>query len=134
MPRGYHPIIGNRHGPLPSVVSLCRRARAGCAMAQCHDDYRAIFMRITIDLAEDIARHAAPAREALEAVAIEGYRSGALSAYQARTLLGVTRFEFDGFLKDRNIWEHAYSQEDLERDRETLALLDSETGAGPLAR
>ena len=81
-------------------------------------------MRITIDLAEDIARHAAPAREALEAVAIEGYRSGALSAYQARTLLGVTRFEFDGFLKDRNIWEHAYSQVDLERDRETLAMLD----------
>jgi hypothetical protein len=54
-------------------------------------------MRITIDLAEDIARHADPAREALEAVAIEGYRSGALSGYQARTLLGPTRFEFDRF-------------------------------------
>jgi predicted HTH domain antitoxin len=88
-------------------------------------------MRITIDLAEDILRHADPAREALEAVAIEGYRSGALSGYQARTLLGLTRFEFDGF--HRNIWEHAYSQEDLERDRKALALLDSETGAGPLS-
>jgi predicted HTH domain antitoxin len=91
-------------------------------------------MRITIELAEDIARHADPAREALEALAIEGYRSGALSGYQARTLLGMTRFEFDGFLKDRNVWEHAYSLQDLERDRETLALLDRETGTGTPAR
>jgi len=68
-------------------------------------------MRITIELAEDIALHPDPGREALEAVAIEGYRSGALSGYQARTLLGLTRFEFDGFLKDRNVWEHSYSQE-----------------------
>jgi predicted HTH domain antitoxin len=91
-------------------------------------------MRITIDLAEDIARHPDPAREALEAVAIEGYRSGALSGYQARTLLGQTRFEFNGFLKDRNIWEHAYSQEDLERDREALAILDAETRSGTPAQ
>jgi len=84
-------------------------------------------MRIVIELAEDIARHTDPAREAIEAVAIEGYRSGALSAYQARTLLQMTRFEFDGFLKERGIWEHAYSLEDLERDRETLAQLDRET-------
>ena len=90
-------------------------------------------MRITIELADDIARHADPAREALEAVATEGYRSGALSGYQARTLLGLTRFEFDGFLKDRNVWEHAYGWEDLERDRETLALLDHETESPPPA-
>ncbi|MGA3186904.1 MAG: UPF0175 family protein [Bryobacteraceae bacterium] len=58
-----------------------------------------------------------PAREALEAFAIEGYRSGALSAYQTRQLLGFeTRYEFDGFLKDRQIWDHAYSVEDLEKD------------------
>jgi predicted HTH domain antitoxin len=84
------------------------------------------LMRITIELADDIARHANPAREALEAVVIEGYRSGVFSSYQARTLLGLTRVEFDGFLKDCGVWEHAYSHEDLERDRETLALLDNE--------
>ena len=84
-------------------------------------------MRIVIELADDIARHTDPAREAIEAVAVEGYRSGAMSAYQARTLLQMTRFEFDGFLKDRGIWEHAYSLEDLERDRETWAQLDRET-------
>jgi hypothetical protein len=49
-------------------------------------------MRITIDLPEDIVRHADPAREALEALAIEGYQSGALSGYQARTLLRADSF------------------------------------------
>jgi len=93
-------------------------------------------MRVTIDLAEDFVRRADPAREALEALAIQGYPSGALSSYQARTLLGLglTRFEFDGFLKDHQAWEHAYSQEDLERDRETLSLLDLGTGSRTPAR
>ena len=91
-------------------------------------------MRITIELADDIAHNTHPAREALEAVAIEGYRSGALSGYQARTLLGLTRVEFDGFLKDRNVWEHSYGWEDLERDRETLALIDREAGTGTPAQ
>jgi predicted HTH domain antitoxin len=91
-------------------------------------------MRVTIDLAEDFMRHADPARDVLEALAIQGYQSGALSSYQARTLPGLTRFEFDGFLKDHQVWEHAYSQEDLERDRETLALLDLDTGSRTPAR
>jgi predicted HTH domain antitoxin len=85
-------------------------------------------MRITIELADDIAHHTRPAREALEAVAIEGYRSGALSGYQAGTLLGLTRVEFDGFLKACGVWEHAYGWDDLESDRETLALMDREDG------
>jgi len=45
---------------------------------------------------------------ALETLAIEGYRSGALTHYQASQLLGLSRFEFDGFLKDRNIYDQAY--------------------------
>jgi len=31
--------------------------------------------------------------------------------------------EFDGFLKERQIYDHAYDVEDLERDRETLHRL-----------
>ena len=74
-------------------------------------------MQIIVTLPDDLAQHPDPAREALEAFAIEGYRSGALSAYQTRQLLGFeTRYEFDGFLKDRQIWDHAYSVEDLEKD------------------
>jgi Uncharacterised protein family (UPF0175) len=62
-------------------------------------------MQIIVTLPDDLAQHPDPAREALEAFAIEGYRSGALSAYQTRQLLGFeTRYEFDGFLKDRQIW------------------------------
>jgi hypothetical protein len=76
-------------------------------------------MQITVQLPDDLAQRPNPAREALEAFAIEGYRSGALSAYQVRLLLGFeTRYELDGFLKDHQVWEHAYSVEDLEKDAE----------------
>lgn len=74
-------------------------------------------MQITVQLPDDLAQHADPAREALEAFAIEGYKSGALSAYQTRTLLGLeTRYELDGFLKAHGVWDHAYGVEDLESD------------------
>lgn len=70
-------------------------------------------MQITVDLPDDIAQHAHPGRDAVEALAVEGYRSGKLTHYQASQLLGLTRFEFDGFLKARGIYDHAYSVEDL---------------------
>ncbi len=82
-------------------------------------------MKITVQLPDDLVRHADPGREALEALAIEGYRSGALSHYEASQLLGLSRFEFDGFLKDRNIYDHAYDVEDFEQDLETLRQLEA---------
>jgi predicted HTH domain antitoxin len=82
-------------------------------------------MRITVELPDDIAQHADPGRQALEALAIEGYRSGKLTHYQASQLLGMTRFEFDGFLKARGIYDHAYSMEDLEQDLATIQELES---------
>lgn len=82
--------------------------------------------RITVELAGDIARHADPGREALEALAIEGYRSGALTHYQASQLLGFSRFEFEDFLIARNIFDHAYGIEDLESDLATLDQLRAE--------
>jgi len=82
-------------------------------------------MQITVELPNDIAQHGDPAREALEALAVEGYRSGALTAYQTRRLLGFeTHYELEGFLKDRQVWEHAYTVDDLERDRQAFASLD----------
>jgi hypothetical protein len=60
-------------------------------------------------------------------VAIEGYRSGALTAHQTRSLLGFeTRYELDGFLKQHKVWERAYSLEYLEQDRQTLQRLEAE--------
>ena len=64
-------------------------------------------MEITVKLPDDLAQHQNPCREALEALVIERYRSGALSHYQASQLLGLSRFQFDGFLKQRKIYEHA---------------------------
>lgn len=82
-------------------------------------------MQITVKLPDDIAQHTHPGREALEVLAIEGYRSGALTHYEAGQLLGLSRFEFDGFLKDRNIYDHAYDVGDLEQDLETLRQIET---------
>ena len=89
-------------------------------------------MQVTFEIPDDMAGKLAsngqdPARAALEALAIEGYRSGALSPYQTRRLLGLeTRYELDGFLKAHNVWERAYGLEELERDRETLKHLEAD--------
>ena len=89
-------------------------------------------MQVTVEIPDDMAPRLAvsgqePARTTLEAVAIEGYRSGALTASQTRRLLGFeTRYELDGFLKAHNVWEHSYSLEDLEQDRLTLQQFDAD--------
>ena len=86
-------------------------------------------MQVTLEIPDEMAEWVASqgrdlSRAALEALAIEGYRSETLSPLQARLLLGIeTRYEFEGFLKDRQVWEHAYSLEDLEQDRETMRIL-----------
>ena len=81
-------------------------------------------MEITVKLPDDLAEHKNPGREALEALVAEGYRSGALSHYQASQLLGLSRLAFEGFLKQRKIYEHAYSADDLKQDEETLRQLE----------
>ena len=84
-------------------------------------------MQITVELPNDLTQHPDPAREALEAIAIAGYRSGSLTAFQAGRLLGWTsRFEFEAFLKNRGIYDQSYSVEDLDEDLENLRRL---TGA-----
>jgi predicted HTH domain antitoxin len=89
-------------------------------------------MQVIVEIPDDLAQRLTPegqdpARAALEAVAIEGYRSGALTAYQTRRLLGFdTRYEFDGFLKKHHVWEHMYNLEDLEQDRQTIRQMEAE--------
>jgi len=89
-------------------------------------------MQVTVEIPDDMAQRLIPegqdpARTTLEAIAIEGYRSGALSSYQTRILLGFeTRYELDGFLKAHNVWERAYSLADLEQDRLTLQSVGTE--------
>ena len=86
----------------------------------------ALIMQITVQLPDDLAQRPNPGRDALESLAIEGYRTGALSHYQAGRLLGLDRFEFDGFLKERQIFDHTSDVEDFEADCRTLRELEAE--------
>jgi predicted HTH domain antitoxin len=82
-------------------------------------------MKITVDLPGDIAQRPDSGHPALEALAIEGYPSGALSHYEASQLLGLSRLEFGQWLKLRHIDDHEYDVEDLEQDLETLEQLEA---------
>ncbi len=83
-------------------------------------------MQIVVTLPDTIAEHANPGREALEALAIHGYREGTLSHYQASQLLGLSRFQFEGLLKERRIYDHAYDEQDFEQDKKTMCALKIE--------
>ncbi len=84
-------------------------------------------MQITLELPEDIAEGLESKwkdlpRVALESLALEAYRSHALTASQLRRLLGFeTRMQVDAFLKEHEIYD--YSLADFEQDRETLRNL-----------
>lgn len=73
-------------------------------------------MQITVELLNDLAQRPDSAREALEAIAIAGYRSGNFTAYQAgRLLRSTSRFDFEAFLKNRGICDLAEDVENLRR-------------------
>jgi len=80
-------------------------------------------MQVTLDIPDTYAAALTagkdPARAALEALAIEGYRARRLSEFQIRQLLGfATRMDVHGFLKQHEAYLH-YSVADLEQDDET---------------
>ena len=55
-------------------------------------------------------------RQALEAIAVEGYRAGALTENQVRRLLGLeTRFQVHSLLKEHRV-PLRYTEADLEDD------------------
>jgi hypothetical protein len=54
----------------------------------------------------------AVSRLALEALAVEGYRSGRLSAFQVRQMLGhESRWETEGFLSAHGVWPGTTAEE-----------------------
>ncbi len=83
-------------------------------------------MTITVEIPEEFARHLIsaeedPARAALEAIALEGYRSDRLTEANLRELLGFdTRMEVHGFLKKHGAFL-PYTEEDLAHDREVAS-------------
>ena len=84
-------------------------------------------MQITLELPEDIAQGLGSrwkdlTRAALESLALEAYRSHALTAAQLRRLLGFgTRLQLDDFLKEHEVYDFAV--EDFKQDCETLRQL-----------
>ena len=79
-------------------------------------------MQITVELPEDIARHPDPGREALEALALEGYRSHQLTQFGVGQLLGLSRIQAEDFLA-RHVDLYDYSAEELEAEADLLQTL-----------
>src|SRR5438132_1510879 len=83
-------------------------------------------MTITIEIPEELAGLLFPAghdaaQTALEAIALEGYRSDRFTETDIRDLLGFdTRMEVHGFLKEHGAFL-PYTYEDLEQDRDVAS-------------
>jgi predicted HTH domain antitoxin len=83
-------------------------------------------MSLKVDIPEQIfaSPNADLPRKILENVALEGFKSGQLTIYQVRKILGFeTRFEVHEFLAKHGVPWVNYSVEDLEREREGLKEL-----------
>jgi len=81
-------------------------------------------LNVAVELPEDIIRRLESAwqdvpRRALAAVAIEGYRSGALGRAEVGRLLGFSFWQTEAFLKERQAYL-PYTDADLARDRSVL--------------
>ena len=85
-------------------------------------------MRIWLDLPDDVVAQLAEegcdlSRAALEALAIDAYRTNRITAHQLCELLEIpSRYELDGFLKQHGV-PLEYSVEDFEREGATSARL-----------
>ncbi len=81
---------------------------------------------IAVELPEEIVKQLESAwrdvsRGTLEAVALEGYRDGALTRDQVGQLLGFSLWETEAFLKQRQAYLQ-YAEKDLDHDRRDLDL------------
>ena len=78
-------------------------------------------MNLTLTIPDDLAAQIAatgkdPARAALEAVAVDGYRSGHLSENEVRVMLGYeTRMQVHALLAEHNV-DLQYTEEQLRQD------------------
>ena len=82
-------------------------------------------MTVTLDIPDEIAGQlTAPGQElsraALEALALEAYRRGALPQVQVGRLLGLSRIETEDFLA-QHLDLYDYEPADLKREAEALA-------------
>jgi hypothetical protein len=82
-------------------------------------------MNVTLTIPDTLARQIEaeggdPGRRALEALVLEEYRAGRITKAELREALGIeTRYDMDGFLKARGVYEPV-TPEDIRRDLEDL--------------
>ena len=85
-------------------------------------------MELTVQIPDDLARTMSAAggdlsRRALEALALEEFKSGHITKPELRRLLDFgTRYDLDGFLKAHEVYED-YTMEDLEQELDGLKRL-----------
>ena len=85
-------------------------------------------MDLTIQISDDLASRMGASggdlsRRALEALALEEFKSGHITKPELRRLLGFgTRYQLDGFLKAHEVCED-YTLQDLEQELEGLRRL-----------
>jgi hypothetical protein len=85
-------------------------------------------MNLTVEIPDDLAGQLSAvggdlSRRALEAFALEEYKSGHLAEDALRRMLGfTTRYQLDGFLKAHDVWID-YTIEDFRREVDSLKRL-----------
>lgn len=80
-----------------------------------------VLLQVPDDIVEKLeARWANLPRWAMQALAVEAYRSGALTSFEVQRMLGLsTRWETDEVLKRAGAFLD-YSDDDLQQDLETF--------------
>ena len=85
-------------------------------------------MELTVQIPDELASRMSASggdlsRRALEALALEEFKSGRITKPELRRLLGFgTRYQLDGFLKAHDVCED-YTLQDLEQELEGLRRL-----------
>lgn len=85
-------------------------------------------MNVTVQIPDDIADQLSMvsgdlSRRALEALALDEYKTGHLTKAQLRRTLGFgTRYELDGFLKNHGVLDN-YTLGDIQREIKNLESL-----------
>jgi predicted HTH domain antitoxin len=86
-------------------------------------------MQVVVEIPDEFSRQILPAgqdpsRALLEEAALKAFCEDRVTAYELRQILGFeTRYQLDGFLKERGIEHGAYTPEDLEQDTGTMDRL-----------
>ncbi len=84
-------------------------------------------MEVTLTIPDELASNLSPnnrdlPQSILEMAALEAYREGHITTFQLRELLGFSRMEIDGFLKEHGVYLD-YTIAELEHDRAALEEL-----------